>query len=87
MGRAWTEVELSTLSRRMKVFRQEGLNEEEAEELAVQMLERDFEGDDRRICFECTKYHPAKVTCTVFRKRPLRFTLQRCESFKLKGKK
>jgi hypothetical protein len=87
MGRAWTETELSTFSRRFKIFMKEGLNEEEAEELAEKMLIRDFEGDDRRICFECTKYLPAKVSCAVYRKRPIRFTLQRCEFFDLKGKK
>ena len=87
MGRAWSEPELDKFSKRVKIFINEGLSEEEAEELAEQMLKRDFEGDDRRVCFECTKYQPANVTCSVYRKRPLRFTLQRCEFFQLRGKK
>jgi hypothetical protein len=87
MGRAWSAPELEVFARRVKIFVKEGLNEEEAEGLAEAMLVRDAEGDDRRVCFECTKYQPAKVLCSVYRKRPLRFTLQRCEFFDLRGKK
>lgn len=88
MTREWMPPEIDKFSKRFKIFIQEGLPKQEAEELAEQMLIRDFEGiDDRRVCFECTKYQPAKVLCSVYRKRPLRFTLQRCEFFDLKGKK
>jgi hypothetical protein len=87
MGREWSPPELETFARRVKIFIKEGLDEQEAEELAEAMLVRDAEGDDRRVCFECTKYQQAKVLCSVYRKRPLRFTLQRCEFFDLRGKK
>ena len=88
MGRAWTPSELDKFSKRVKIFIQEGLPETEAEELAEKMLIRDFEGtDDRRVCFECNHYNPAKVICLSYMKRPLRFTLQRCEFFDLRGKK
>lgn len=88
MGRAWSAKEIEKFASRLKIFIREGLDEQEAEDLAEAMLIRDFEGvDDRRICFECKNYLPAKVSCAVYRKRPLRFTLQRCEKFNLRGKK
>lgn len=87
MERQWTEEELGTFSRRYKIFLKEGLNKDEAEELATDMLKRDAEGDDRRICFECKKYQQERVLCSVNKRRPLRFTLQRCEFFDLRGKK
>jgi hypothetical protein len=88
MGRAWSAPELETFARRVKIFIKEGLDEQESEELAEAMLIRDFEGtDDRRVCFECNHYNPAKVICLSYMKRPLRFTLQRCEFFNLRGKK
>ena len=90
------ELEIAILkhSRRRKTFEEEGLSENEAFDLADKLFERDQDGyDDRRLCFECKKYNIQNKTCPkiVDRRgvpqRPLRFILQRCEWFELKGKK
>ena len=83
---------LERFHRRRETFIEEGLSEDEAYELADQMFIRDMEGwDDRRVCFECNHYSNKKCTKIVDRHgRPtmqLRFMLQRCPQFKLKGKK
>jgi hypothetical protein len=78
--------------RRMNKFIEEGLNEQDARSLADQMHRRDTEGfDDRRVCFECTHY--VGKACLKIKDKlgkpqmPLRFVLQRCDFFKLKGSK
>jgi hypothetical protein len=78
--------------RRRGVFTAEGLSPDEAFDLAERMFNRDADPqDDRRICFECTNY--VAKHCTAFLDKfqkpttPLRFTLQRCDKFNLKGKK
>lgn len=78
--------------RRRKVFMAEGLCEDQAWDLADNMWNRDNDPqDDRRVCFECKNY-VAKL-CTAYRdkfNRPtmqLRFILQRCDRFQLKGAK
>jgi hypothetical protein len=79
-------------ARRRKTFVEEGLCEEQAWDLAEQMFERDRDGlDDRHVCFECSNYI-AKMCTAITDKydRPtmqLRFVLQRCPKFILKGKK
>ena len=80
--------------RRRKTFEEEGLSENDAWDLAEKMFDRDKDPlDDRRVCFECDNYNTIKKTCKkIVDKRgyqllPLRFILQRCEFFQLKGKK
>lgn len=86
------EKAVDRFSRRMQAFIKEGLCEQGAYDLASAMFERDRDPqDDRRVCFECANY-VAKV-CLKMKDRygkpqmPLRFILQRCENFQLKGKK
>jgi len=75
--------------RRRARFMKEGLSAEEAFDLAEAMFDRDLEGDDRRLCFECANYVDQTKLCLVTldnRGRPqvpLRFTLQRCPQFLL----
>lgn len=88
----FTEVEDRRLMRRSQVFQQEGLPEPEAMDLAYQLLVRDREGLDMRVCFEC-KHLERNRYCLKLRdgaNKPqlaLRFTLQRCPDFKLKEAK
>ena len=77
--------------KRMQTFVNEGLSEDDAFDLAERMWERDQdEFDDRRVCFECV--HHINRHCHGIKDRygkptqQLRFILQRCPSFKLKGK-
>lgn len=87
------EMEELVWKRRRDKFVVEGLPLEEANELAAHMMLRDREGglDDRRVCFECK--HLAVKYCTAIKDRfgrpsmQLRFILQRCDYFQLKGKK
>jgi hypothetical protein len=78
--------------RRYKTFMSEGLCEDVAYKLAEQMHERDKDPqDDRRVCFECDNYVGKVCIKTKDRlgkpQMPLRFVLQRCDWFKLKGKR
>jgi hypothetical protein len=83
--------EENTWKRRYLKLVDEGLEPDEAHELAAQMMMRDRDGfDDRRICLECM-HHKEKLCTKILQRRKfsqqLRFTLQRCDFFKLKGKK
>lgn len=79
---------VNTVNRRMKVFQAEGMSEADAFELAGLMLDRDLDAyDDRRVCFECSRYDNNKKVCAVTRKMPMRFTLQRCDHFDMRGQK
>jgi hypothetical protein len=77
--------------RRRKVFQDEGLSQEEAYELADDLWDRDENGGEERVCFEC-RHLEGKKSCTKIRDsqgnptNPDRFVLQRCDKFKLKGK-
>jgi hypothetical protein len=83
---------IATHDRRRKAFMSEGLCEEGAWRLADSMWNRDADPmDDRRVCFEC-RHYMARL-CTKITDRygkptmQIRFMLQRCDHFKLKGKK
>ena len=82
--------EIARYNRRYETFVKEGLCPDGAHDLAEQMFNRDRDpGDDRRICFECENY-VAKVCLKMKDKlgkpqMPLRFVLQRCDFFQLKG--
>ena len=84
------EMEELAHRRRKDRFIREGLDVEMAHELAGRMMMRDRDPfDDRRVCFECV--HLAGKLCTnlnlPFKQRnpPLRFILQRCDHFHIKG--
>ena len=87
-----TEVEDKRFMRRYAVFMAEGLDRDDAADLAYAMTERDRDpSDDRRVCFECQ--HHVKRNCVQIRDRlgkptqQLRFILQRCDHFQLKETK
>lgn len=82
------------VQRRAKRFIEDGCpSEYEAYELAWTLAYRDREQgcDDRRICFECKHYENkrCKAILDKFGKptQQLRFILQRCDYFQLKGTK
>ena len=81
------------VQRRAKKFIDDGCPNEEAYELAWTLALRDREQgcDDRRICFECKHYANKKCSVILDRKgypsQQLRFILQRCPKFTIKGKK
>ena len=90
------EIEIATRKHdaRSKAFMAAGLSQQAAWELADKLFNRDADPqDDRRLCFECRKYDTKSETCPKmvdYKGRPqvpLRFVLQRCDWFDLRGKK
>lgn len=81
---AWTNEEIATYLRRVAGLVKYGFEEDEAENLAARLLERDSpdSGDDRRICLECVNFR--KGVCAK-RIGMVRTLLQRCEAFKLRN--
>ncbi len=85
-GSEWRKAEYETMQRRAGAFVDAGAAPHEAGYLAWRMLMRDRpdSGDDRRVCFECKHLCGAKCR---FGYMPIRFVLQRCDGFELKGTK
>ena len=83
--------EEATWKRRYLKLVDEGLGQDEAHELAAQLMMRDRDSqDDRRICLECVFHTNKYCTKILHRWKPtqqLRFTLQRCDHFALRGGK
>ena len=83
--------EENTWKRRYLKLVDEGLDPDEAHELAAQLMMRDRDPqDDRRICLECVFYTNQHCTKILHRWKPtqqLRFILQRCDHIALKGGK
>jgi hypothetical protein len=83
--------ETEKLCRRYDRFILEGLSEEKAYELAEELIYRDRNGDDRRICFECKFYNGKIKRCALYKDsykqeyQPMRFLLQRCVGFLKRG--
>ena len=86
MEAEWSDVERVRYKRRESVFMREGLEASEAARFARLMLLRDRDGfDTRRSCFEC-RHLRDNARCKPGY-LPLRFVLQRCPGFELKGAK
>ena len=85
-----TEQEDKTFLRRRSRFFQEGLNDDEANDLAFSMTMRDRDHCELRICLEC-KGNVGR-DCMFIKDRfgkptqQARFILQRCDQFQLRGK-
>jgi hypothetical protein len=86
----WTGREIDRFSKRVVMFASRRLTNVAAEKLAERLVERDRDGDDRRICLECRhlrrsgvcqvahegRMHGASVTYA-----PVTTVLQRCWHF------
>ena len=59
---AMTGAEIDTFTARLARFTTKGLHTVDAESLAVKLVQRDRESDDRRLCLECTQLHGYGVT-------------------------
>ena len=87
-----TDKEDKRFQTRLATFIIDGLDATEAEDLAHSMMMRDRDGyDDRRLCYECEHYKNGLCHAILDKKgkptQQLRFILQRCPQFKLKGTK
>lgn len=87
------EVEIDTFTARLGRLMDLGVILEAAEALADKLLIRDREGDDRRVCLECS-YYGSSGRCVAAatgrlpgvsaRLEPVPTILQRCEAFGLR---
>jgi hypothetical protein len=77
-GWVWTEVETQTFLVWHNRFLGLGLSDTRAENLADELVARDREHDDRRLCFECRHCRPGP--CCV-KQLAVLDVLQRCDHF------
>lgn len=56
---AMNEREIDSFTARLERFTKKGVSYDEAERLADKLVLRDREGDDRRLCLECSHLHGA----------------------------
>jgi len=77
-GWVWSEIETQTFLIRQGRFRALALPDALAEPLAVQLVARDREGDDRRLCVECRHCRPGPRCAKQF---SVLDVLQRCDHF------
>lgn len=88
---AWNSKEIDTFTARLARFTDKGLGLEDAERLADALVSRDRQGDDRRLCLECTLLQGAgRWRCGNWQQadvarealaRDLVLRLQRCSGF------
>ena len=84
--------EIEVFTQRAHQFNQRGLAQHDAEKLADQLVSRDREGDDRRLCLECEHFgRPRAWRCQQWQRAGLGAKevpaeliqqLQRCQAFK-----
>ena len=92
-GTAMAEPEIEAFQARLHLFTEQGLALHEAEAMADKLTQRDRDGDDRRICLECS-YLGEQGHCIAAatgrlpgasaRLEPVQTILQRCEGFGLR---
>jgi hypothetical protein len=89
---AATDPHALRLAKRTELFQRRGLHEDQADELACALDQRDVDFDDRRICLECAHLQ-RDGGCFAARQgwiygatvylAPVQTMLQRCECFEL----
>ena len=90
---AMNSIELDTFAMRTRLFISRGMGGDEAAALADQLVKRDRDGDDRRLCLECSWLHD-KGRCIAAgngrlgnayrRLEPVAASLQSCPAFGLR---
>lgn len=89
----WSEAEIASFSRRQALMLARGYVPEDAEAMAEALTLRDRQGDDRRICLECTHLgergrclaaSAGRIPSADRRLEPVPTILQRCEAFGLR---
>ncbi len=90
-GWGWSDDEISTFQARRDRLMRWGRSEAEAEQIAERLLNRDRDGDDRRLCLECRELGQGGRCAAAARGafpwasrelQPVQLVLQRCEGFK-----
>jgi hypothetical protein len=90
---AWDDDELSAFTARVLVLQRRGIEAGDADNLAERLTLRDRDGDDRRMCVECSHLGDGgrclaaaagRVHGADRRMEPVPTILQRCEAFGLR---
>ena len=90
---AWDDAELSAFTTRVLVLQRRGIEADGADHLAERLTLRDRDGDDRRMCVECSHLGDGgrclaaaagRVHGADRRMEPVPTILQRCEAFGLR---
>ncbi len=89
----WDDGEIEAFATRVLRFMQRGIGATAADDLAERLTLRDRDGDDRRLCLECTwlgdtgrclAAASGRIRGADRRLEPVQTALQRCEAFGLK---
>lgn len=90
---AWDDAEVSAFATRVLILLRRGIGADDADDLAERLTLRDREGDDRRMCVECSHLSDGgrcladaagRVHGADRRLEPVTTILQRCETFGLR---
>ena len=90
---AWDDAEIEAFTARVMMFMRRGIGADQADNLAERLTLRDREGDDRRMCLECSHLGDGGRCLAAAagrlpggdrRLEPVQSTLQRCEAFGLR---
>ena len=89
----WTAEGIETFNRRRDLFLRRRFGGDDADDLAEKLARRDAQGDDRRMCVECSNLGEqglclaaaiGKLSGADRRLKPVQTMLQRCEAFGLR---
>ena len=89
----WDDSEVSTFTARVLMLLRRGIGVDDADDLAERMTLRDRDGDDRRMCVECSHLGDGgrclaaasgRVHGADRRMEPVQTILQRCDAFGLR---
>ncbi|HEX5687374.1 MAG TPA: hypothetical protein VFY73_25440 [Ideonella sp.] len=90
----WDDATCARFVARVTLFLRRGLTASDADDLAERLVLRDREGDDRRMCLECSNLTEQGRCLAAWRRalpgadrrlEPVQTILQRCECFHQKG--
>lgn len=75
----WTEREIERAMKRAALLVRRGMTPDQAEKVVDCLVDRDRDGDDRRMCIECSNWQASR---TCFKRMPTSFDqLARCAGF------
>lgn len=89
----WDDGEIARFTNRMALFARRGFDQQDAEDLAARLALRDRNGDDLRMCVECSHLDErgrclaaaiGRLRGADRRLEPVPILLQRCEAFGLR---
>lgn len=89
----WDDAEIAIFSARVRVLMRRGIGTDDADDLAERLTLRDREGDDQRICIECSQLSDkgrciaaatGRLAGADTRLEPVQTILHGCDAFELR---